>query len=92
MPLACAASSAFAIAAQDRQRVGERQPLLAIEERVERLAVEVLHHVVVAAVVELAEREDVDDVAVADLVDRARLGDEPRHHLGIDRELAARAP
>ena len=27
-------------------------------------------------------------MAVADLVDRARLGDEPRHHLGIDRELA----
>ncbi len=44
--------------------------------RVERLAVEVLHHVVVAAVLELPEREDVDDVAVADLVDRARLGDE----------------
>src|SRR6185295_6477699 len=41
-----------------------------------------------AAVGERAEREDVDDVTVADLIDRARFGDEPRHHLGIDRELA----
>ena len=74
--------------AQDRQRLGERQLAAALEQRIERLAVEVLHHVVLAAVGELAEREDVDDVAVADLVDRARLGDEPRHHLGFDRELA----
>ena len=76
-------------AAQDRQRLGERELADALDQRVERLAVEVLHHVVLAAVLERAEREDVDDVAVADLVDRARLGDEPRHHLGIDRELAA---
>src|SRR5690606_1669220 len=33
--------------------------------------------------------EDVDDVAVADLVDRPRLGDEPRHHRRIRRVLAA---
>ena len=53
MPLACAASSARAIAAQDRERLGERQPAVALDERVERLAVEELHHVVLAAVLEL---------------------------------------
>jgi hypothetical protein len=42
----------------------------------------------VPAVGELAEREDVDDVAVPDLVDRARLGDEPRHDLVVGGVLA----
>lgn len=40
-----------------------------------------LHHVVVPPVGELPEREDVDDVLVADLVDRSRLGHEPRDDL-----------
>jgi hypothetical protein len=71
---------------QDRERLAERQVALARDPAVEGLAVEVLHHIVVAAVVERPEREDVDDVVVADLVDRARLGHEPRHHLRIDRE------
>ena len=92
MPLACAASSAFAIARRIGSASASGSVADAIDQRVERLAVEELHHVVLAAVGELAEREDVDDVAVADLVDRARLGDEPRHHLRIDRELASRGP
>jgi hypothetical protein len=77
-------------AAQDRQRLREREPGVARDPRVERLAVEMLHHVEVAAVVlELAEREDVDDVAVPDQVDRARLFLEPRHDLRIDENLRA---
>ena len=55
---------------------------------IEWLAVEALHHVVVAAVGELAELEDVDDVAVADLVDRARLGGEPLDHRRVGGVLA----
>ena len=47
--------------------------LSALEARREALAVEVLHDEVVAAVGELIECEDVDDVGVADLIDRPRL-------------------
>ncbi len=74
-------------AAQDRERLRERQPLLRREVLVERRAVEQLHHVVLATVRQLSEREDVDDVAMADLIDRPRLGDEARDHLRVRREL-----
>ena len=47
------------------------------------VAVQELHHEVVAAVGEPAEREDVDDVGVADLVDGAGLVDEPAHQLRV---------
>ena len=73
--------------AQDRQRVGQRDRATG-QQLVERLAVEKLHHVVLAAVRELAEREDVDDVAVADLVDRASLGHESRNDRGVRGEPA----
>ncbi len=72
--------------AQDRHRDLERHAAVALEPLGERLALEVLHDVERAAVGQRAEREDVDDVAVADLVDRARLGLEPLEHLGVDRE------
>ena len=64
----------------------------------ERLALQPLHHEVRAPVGQHAEREDVDEVRMADLIDRARLVDEaldgvlvgaqpPRDHL--DRDLLA---
>ena len=46
-----------------------------------------LHHEVVATVGERPEREDVDDVRIADLIDHARLVDE-----ALDREWNGRAP
>ena len=45
------------------------------EEVIEGETVEELHDQVGAAVIELADREDVDDVVVADLVDGACLKD-----------------
>jgi hypothetical protein len=66
---------------------GQPVPLLG-EVAVQRHAVEQLHQVVLPAVGEAAEREDVDDIAVPDLVYRARLGDEARHDLRVARELA----
>ena len=64
----------------------------ALEARGQALAVELLHHEVVAPVGELAEREDVDDVGVADLVDRARLRDEAADQLAGAARRAAPAP
>jgi hypothetical protein len=86
-PFTCAASSA-GDRAQDRQRLIESQRTVAREVLIERLALEPLHHVVLAPVGQLTEREDVDDVAMADLVDRLRLGLEARHHLLVGRVLA----
>ena len=63
---------------QDLERLLHGDPPALADQLEQRHAVEQLHHVVWAAVGELPEREDVDDVAVADLVDRARLGDEAR--------------
>jgi hypothetical protein len=54
----------------------------------ERLALEELEDLVAAAVGEGAEAEDVDDVGVADLVDRARLLHEAQHRLAPAREAA----
>src|SRR5437016_1501850 len=55
---------------EHRLRCGQRAALDAIGQA---LALEQLHHEVVAAVGELAMLEHVDDVAVADLVDESRL-------------------
>ena len=57
---------------QDRDRLGQRQPA-APQPRRERLALQPLHDEVAAPVGQLAEGEHVDDVRMADLVDRARL-------------------
>ena len=64
----------------------------ALEARRQALAVEVLHHEVVAPVGELIEGEDVDDVRVADLVDRARLLLEAADQIGVTAPRAAPAP
>ncbi len=64
--------------AQRRQRPGDRHRPPPRQALRERLALEQLHHVVVPPVVERAEAEDVDDVAVPNAVDRPRLLDEAR--------------
>src|SRR5207248_2051647 len=76
-------------AAKDGQRLAEREARVRGEIAVERRAFEQLHQVVLPAVGELSEREDVDDVAVPDLVDRACFLDEARHHLRVRGELTA---
>ena len=69
------------LAQQPPRLVGlERAALQAIGQA---LAVEKLHREVVALVGQPPEREDVDDVRVADLVDGARLVDEPAHQLRV---------
>jgi len=73
--------------AQNRQGLLDGNRPGDLQVTVQRLPVEELHHVVVAAVLELAERKDVDDVAVADLVDRTGFGLKPRHHLRVGRVL-----
>jgi hypothetical protein len=65
---------------------GRRRPL---EPARQALAAQPLHHHVVPAVGQRAEREHVDDVRVADVVDRARLEDEPLDRLGVRAQLAA---
>ena len=57
------------------------------EEVVEGLALEVLHHEVVAVRRNHVHVEDVDDVLVADEVDRARFGVEARHQPLVGRQL-----
>jgi hypothetical protein len=82
---------------QDRDRLSERKAPAA-DARLERLAREPLHHDEAPPVGQRAEREDVDDVRMANLIDGARLGDEAldggrvgaepaAHHL--DRRLLA---
>jgi hypothetical protein len=53
---------------------------------VQRLAVEPLHDEEAAAVGQHAEAEDVDDVAMTDAVDGARLEDEARDGAGVGLE------
>src|SRR5207237_8463686 len=53
---------------------------------VERVALQPLHDEVAASVGETAEAEDVDDVRVADGVDRARLEDEALDEPGVERQ------
>ena len=76
MSCACAASSARAMPSRIVARLGDRHRAVR-EPRLEILAAQPLHHEVDAAVGKLAEREHVDDVRVADLVDRLRLVHEP---------------
>jgi hypothetical protein len=71
---------------EDRARLGARQHA-ALEAIAQRLALEPLHHAVVAPVGQLPEREDVDDVGVADLVDRPGLAQEAVDRHRLVREL-----
>src|SRR5262249_47815610 len=73
---------------QDRDRGGHVDTTVVFEIVAQGFALEELHHEVVTAVVEDSEREDVDDVAMLDAIDRAGLGDETRHHLTVGAELA----
>jgi hypothetical protein len=61
---------------QERQHLVQRQLRVRAQGGVQRLALEELHDDVRAAVIELPQAEDVDDVAVADGVDGLGLGDE----------------
>ncbi|MFT3772079.1 MAG: hypothetical protein QM820_42275 [Minicystis sp.] len=74
-------------ALEDGHGLAHAEPLLAIEQLRQRHALEQLHDAVGPLVGQHPEREDVDDVAVPDAVHRARLGDEPRHHARVRREL-----
>src|SRR4029079_12319116 len=88
----------FEIAVDDPLAVGRLQRLADLAQQPARLvgleraalqtigqaeAVEELHREVVALVGQPPEREDVDDVRVADLVDGARLVDEAPNQLGV---------
>ncbi|MGK3982715.1 hypothetical protein WME99_06740 [Sorangium sp. So ce136] len=72
-------------ALEERRGAARRQAPLASDQRAERQPVEQLHDEVVP-LVDHTEGEDVDDVAVADAVHRARLADEARHDRRIGRE------
>ena len=72
---------------QDGQRLLDRQATSPLEIRVQRHPLQQLHHVVAAPIGHGAEREDVDDVAVPDLVDRTGFGHEPRRDPLIGRVL-----
>ena len=67
----------------DGQRATLRQDHLALEAIGQGLALEILHHEVEIAARRVPEVGDVDDVIVADLVDRLRLHHEARDHLGV---------
>ena len=66
---------------QDRPRfrLGERAAFLEVD--IQRLAVEPLHDEILTAVLQLTEREDIDDVLVPDPIDRAGF----RYEAGDDR-------
>ena len=68
----------------DRDRAQEIEAAIARQHRVQRFAVQVLHHEEDGAVVRLAEVGDVDDVRVIDQARRARLAQE-----ALDRFVAA---
>ena len=87
IPCSCAALSASAICALDRQRGVDVDARLAPQAIGQRLALQVLHHDVELAFGRVAEVGDVDDVLVTDLVDRFCFGHEPRHHVGVLRQL-----
>ena len=88
MPLSCAAASA----SQIWNRIATASGSLAAPRAAaigQRLALQPLHDEVAAPVGQRAEREDVDDVRVADLIDRARLLHEALDLHRVDAELAA---
>ena len=69
---------------QDGDRAQQLEAPLSLQDAVERLALQVLHHEEDRAVVRLAEVGDVDDVGVVDEARGARLAQE-----ALDRLLAA---
>ncbi len=74
-------------ASEDLHHPLRRQRAMLFQVGVEGLPLEQLHHVVLAPVRQLPEGEDVDDVAVIDLIDRARLFYETRDDLLVPGEL-----
>ena len=72
----------------DVERAHHVEHRLATEHLREGPPLEILHHEEVIAVGGLAEVVDLDDVRVADLVDRARLLEEALHDLAVAGELA----
>jgi hypothetical protein len=71
----------------DVQRPHHVERDLARQRRRERPALEVFHDVEVVALRRHAEVMDLDDVLVADLVDRAGFLEEPRHDVAIAGQL-----
>ena len=86
-PRSCAAASACAICARDRDDLG-RMERAARDAIGEALALEQLHHEVRTAIGEVAEVEHVDDVRMTHARRRARLAQEPLRGRGV----AARRP
>ena len=70
------------------EHLGRRDAPLVVEHAAQVGALEQLHHVERPPVGQLAELVDVDDVRVLDHVDRQRLAQEARDHLGRARQLA----
>ncbi len=60
----------------ERRGLADVNGARATQPRAQRFTDEQIHHVVAAAVGQRAECKDVDDVGMADLVDRPRLGGE----------------
>ena len=70
------------------QHLGRREAPLLVQHAAQVGPLEQLHHVERTPVGQLAELVDVDDVRVLDHVDRQRLAQEARDHLGRARQLA----
>jgi len=69
------------------EHLGRRDSSLVVEHAAQVGPLEQLHHVERPPVGQLAELVDVDDVRVLDHVDRQRLAQEARDHLGRARQL-----
>ena len=87
MPCSCDAVERVGDLRADDHGARRIEAAFALEAIGQRLALQVLHDEVELAARRRSEVGDVDDVLVADLVDRLRLGDEARDDLGVAREL-----
>ena len=87
IPCSCDEFSASAICAVIERAARGGEAVLAAQAVRQRLALQVLHHEVEFAIGRVAEVGDVDDVLVADLVDRLGLRHEAGDHVGVLREL-----
>src|SRR5207237_8684818 len=72
---------------QEGTRDVERDRYVVLEERLQRATVQELHHEVVPVVLGDVQVEDLEDVVVADDVDRPRLVEEAVDDLVVVREL-----
>ncbi len=73
--------------AKNRDRLSRRQAAPLAQNVAEVTPLQILHHVVVPAVGQLSEREDIDQSGVTNVIDRARL-----QHEAADRVLVVRQP